>query len=165
MPACVPLRAQRATHRSVNREFPVSHSGLSNSFHPSPVAHATGRKMPPSGLSWRVAYLTSCDVSGQARSSLRRALRQRPREQYGAEPRAQASQQVWRATSTKPQKAPAFKGLVPDERNRFGALTRIPLQDRVRGPLAHERGLGLVDQAISAPNLLRHFGTSPNVDG
>jgi hypothetical protein len=30
--------------------FPVSPSGLSNLFHPSPVAHAIGREMPPSGL-------------------------------------------------------------------------------------------------------------------
>ena len=56
-------------------------------------------------------------------------------------------------------------GLVPYLRNRFGVLTRNPLQDRVRGPSAHEGGLGLVDSAISTPNLLRHFGTSPNVAG
>jgi len=47
-------------------------------------------------------------------------------------------------------------------RNRFGALTGSHLQDRVREPEAHE-GLDLVDEAISTPNLLRHFGASPNV--
>ena len=49
-------------------------------------------------------------------------------------------------------------------RNRFGALTRDALlQDRVRGPKAHERDLGSVDPDISTPNLLRHIGASPIV--
>ncbi len=136
-------QARRATHRAVSYAPPVSPSGLSNSFHPSPLVHTTGRKMPPSGLSWRVAHQTYCDVPGQARPSQRRALGQLPREQREAGPRAQASQQVWRATITKPQKAPAFQGLVPDERNRFGRLTVLS----------------------SAPNLLRRAGTSPTVAG
>jgi len=136
-------QAQRATHWSVSYARTVSPSGLSNLFHPSPVVHTTGREMPPSGLSWRVAHQTYCDVPGQARPSLRRAHGQRPREQREAGPRAQASQQVWRATTTKPQKAPAFQGLVPDERNRFGRLTVLS----------------------NAPNLLRRAGTSPTIAG
>ena len=49
-------------------------------------------------------------------------------------------------------------------RNRFGALTRDALLlGRVRGPSAHGRDLGSVDSVISAPNLLRHIGTSPIV--
>ena len=42
------------------------------------------------------------------------------------------------------------------------SILRTHLQDRVRGPEAHE-GLALVDEAISTPNLLPHFGASPNV--
>jgi hypothetical protein len=40
-----------------------------------------------------------------------------------------------------PKKPPAFKGLVPDERNRFGRLSAMS----------------------SAPNLLRRVGASPTV--
>ena len=40
-----------------------------------------------------------------------------------------------------PKKPPAFEGLVPDERNRFG----------------------WIDMMLSAPNLLRRIGTSPTV--
>jgi hypothetical protein len=70
-----------------------------------------------------------------------RAGFRRWREQREAGPRAQASQQVWRANTTEPQRASAFQGLVPDERNRFGRLTVLS----------------------SAPNLLRRAGASPTV--
>ena len=42
--------------------FPMLPSGLSNLFHPSPVAHATGREMPPSGLRHCPLRLRHCPL-------------------------------------------------------------------------------------------------------